>query len=94
MTSLLTGSVAFAGFVIAAETYRSYKEKVETHNIRNWIFLKGFKFKRRKINDFSQEEQTAQAELEVKAEVNSAEKMICHILTQFVSSRQSESNNV
>jgi len=41
MTSLLTGSVAFAGFVIAAETYRSYKEK---------------------------EEQTAQAELEVKAE--------------------------
>merc|ERR1719273_2133404 len=41
MTSLLTGSVAFAGFVIAAETYRSYKEK---------------------------EEQTAQAEMEVKAE--------------------------
>lgn len=35
MTSLLTGSVAFAGFVIAAETYRSYKEKVQTHNIRN-----------------------------------------------------------
>ena len=42
----------------------------------------------------SQEEQTAQAELEVKAEVNSEEKMICHILTQFVSSRLSESNCV
>ena len=43
MTSLLTGSVAFAGFVIAAETYRSYKEKVKTRNIRNWIFLQGLK---------------------------------------------------
>ena len=29
MTSLLTGSLAFAGFVLAAETYRSYKEKEE-----------------------------------------------------------------
>merc|ERR1711971_233065 len=29
-TSLLTGSLAFAGFVLAAETYRSYKEKEET----------------------------------------------------------------
>ena len=30
MTSLLTGSLAFAGFVLAAETYRSYKEKEES----------------------------------------------------------------
>ena len=29
MTSVLTGSLAFAGFVLAAETYRSYKEKEE-----------------------------------------------------------------
>ena len=82
MTSLLTGSVAFAGFVIAAETYRSYKEKVKTRNIRNWIFLQGLKLrwrklqwalKRHQIKYFlvSQEEQTAQAELEVKAEMNS-----------------------
>ena len=27
---MLTGSLAFAGFVLAAETYRSYKEKEET----------------------------------------------------------------
>ena len=46
----------------------------------DWIFLG------------SQEEQTAQAELEVKAEVNSEEKIICRIMTQFVSSRLSESN--
>ena len=42
----------------------------------------------------SQEEQTAQAELEVKAEVNSEEKIIYRIMTQFVSSRLSESNYV
>ena len=49
MTSLLTGSVAFAGFVIAAETYRSYKEKVKTRNIRNWIFLQGLKLRWHKL---------------------------------------------
>ena len=42
----------------------------------------------------SQEEQTAQAELEVKAEVNSEEKIIYRIMTQFVSSRLSEFNTV
>ena len=29
MSGVLTGSLAFAGFVLAAETYRNYKEKEE-----------------------------------------------------------------
>merc|ERR1719400_2806853 len=29
MSGVLTGSLAFAGFVLAAETYRSYKEQEE-----------------------------------------------------------------
>ena len=31
MSGVLTGSLAFAGFVLAAETYRNYKEKEEAH---------------------------------------------------------------
>ena len=31
MSGVLTGSLAFAGFVLAAETYRSYKEKEEAN---------------------------------------------------------------
>ena len=48
----------------------------------DWIFL------------VSQEEQTAQAELEVKAEVNSEETMICRTMTQFDLSCLIESNYV
>ena len=31
MSGVLTGSLAFAGFVLAAETYRNYKEKEEAN---------------------------------------------------------------